>query len=262
MTAAGFDLFAPGAPAVLVLLAARLGGLVMIAPVFSARTVPMMVRTALLVVLALVLVPVAATAPGTVPRVTPEAMIAETLVGFAIGFGAAVVVGAAEVAGDLMTAQIGLSGAAVLDPLSQQSVPVLGHFMQLFAVSLLLAFDAHLLMIDSVAASLRYIPVGSPVDAQAGLGAMVSLGGTLFGLGVRFAAPVLAAVLIANAALAILSRAAPSLNVLSVAFPVQIGIGLFALAASIPLIATWFTGWASAYDATLTHLLGALSGRR
>lgn len=262
MTAAGLDLFAPGAPATLVLVAARLGGLVMIAPVFSARTIPVMIRTALLAVLAIVLAPVAAGVPGAVPRVTPEAMLAETLVGFAIGFGAATVVGAAEVAGDLMTAQIGLSGAAVLDPLSNQSVPVLGHFMQLFAVALLLAMDAHLVMLDAVASSLRYIPVGSPVDARAGLGAMVSLGGSLFALGIRFAAPVLAAVLIANCALAILSRAAPSLNVLSVAFPVQIGIGLFALAASLPLVAAWFTGWAAAYDAVLTHLLGALAGRR
>ena len=53
----------------------------------------------------------------------------------------------------------------------------------------------------------------------------------LFGLGLQFAAPVVAAVLVANTALAILSRAAPQLNVLSVAFPIQIGIGLVALAA-------------------------------
>ncbi len=43
--------------------------------------------------------------------------------------------------------------------------------------------------------------------------------------------------LLANVALAILSRAAPQLNVLSVGFPVQIGLGLFAISASLPLIA-------------------------
>ncbi|HEX7243328.1 MAG TPA: flagellar biosynthetic protein FliR, partial [Longimicrobiaceae bacterium] len=197
---------------------------------------------------------------GAEPAVTAAGLLGETLIGFAIGLGAAAVVGAAEVAGELMTTQVGLSGAALLDPLSNQSVPVLGQLMQLFAVALLLAFDAHLAMIDAVAASLRYIPVGSPVDFRGGMGAMVSLGSTLFSLGLRFAAPVLAAVLIANVALAVLSRVAPSLNVLSVAFPIQIGLGLFTLAAALPLVAAWFTGWGAAYEGTLDHLLGALRG--
>ena len=56
--------------------------------------------------------------------------------------------------------------------------------------------------------------------------AMVRSARVLFALGLQFAAPVIAAVLVANTALAVLSRAAPQLNILSVAFPVQIGIGL------------------------------------
>lgn len=257
-----FDLLAPGSASTLVLLGARVGGVVLVAPVFSARTVPVTLRTALLVLIAVLLQPAALGHLSGAPRLTAAALFTETLIGFAIGFGAAVTVGAAEVAGELMTVQIGLSGAAVLDPLTQQSTPVLGQFMQLLAVTLLLAGDAHLLMLDSLAASLRYLPVGAPVDAQAGFGAMVALGSTLFLLGLRFAAPVVAAVLVANVALAILSRAAPTLNVLSVAFPLQIGVGLLALGASLPLLAAWFTGWGAAYDGILTHLLGALAGAR
>jgi flagellar biosynthetic protein FliR len=96
------------------------------------------------------------------------------------------------------------------------------------------------------------------VQVGDGLQALLALGGTLFVLGLRFAAPVIAAVLVANAALAVLGRAAPALNILSLAFPIQIGIGLFALAASLPLIATFFTSWDGAYDSLLTTVLGAL----
>jgi flagellar biosynthetic protein FliR len=185
--------------------------------------------------------------------------VSEALVGFAIGLGVALVVGAAEAAGDLMAIQIGLSGAAIMDPLNNAQTPVLGQFAQLFAITLLLSLDAHLLMLDALAQSVRAVPVGSALDLQAGLGAMVSLLGTLFALGLQFAAPVIAAVLIANVALALLSRAAPQLNVISVAFPIQITIGLVALAASFGLIATFFTGWAGVYDSMLSHVFGAMN---
>jgi flagellar biosynthesis protein FliR len=252
------DLLEPGSAATAVLVGARVGGMILIAPVFSSRTVPMMVRTALLVVLVVVLQPVALAAPGTGAALTPGALLSETLIGFAMGLGAAVFVGAAEAAGDLLAVQMGLSGAASLDPLTMHSVPVLGQFTSLLAVALLLAMDGHLLMIDSVAASFRYLPVGAPIDVQGGLSAMISLGSTLFLLGLRFAAPVLGVVLIANASLAVLGRAAPQLNILSVAFPVQIGVGLVALSAAVPLVSTFFAGWGGEYDGVLTRVFDAM----
>jgi flagellar biosynthesis protein FliR len=255
------DLFADGSAATALLTAARVGGLILIAPMFAARTVPMAIRTAMLVVLTIVLQPVAfADSAGVAPVLTPVTLLSETLIGFAIGLGAALFVGAAEAAGDLLAVQMGLSGAASLDPLTAVSVPVLGQFCHLFALTLMLAMDAHLLMIDSVAASFRYIPVGSPVDASAGLRAMAGLGSTLFVLGLRFAGPVIVTVLIANVALAVLGRAAPQLQIISVAFPLQIGVGLLALTASLPLIATFFGAWPAEYDALITRLLGALRG--
>src|SRR6185312_10675476 len=107
------------------------------------------------------------------------------------------------------------------------------------------------------ARSVRVVPIGSGLHA-AGMLAMVRSGSVLFGLGLQFAAPVIAAVLVANTALAILTRAAPQLNVLSVAFPIQIGVGLLALAASIPFIGAFYRGWSGVYNNTIDHVLSAL----
>jgi flagellar biosynthesis protein FliR len=252
--APSFDLFAPGAAPVLALFGARVSGLVLVAPVFSARLIPVSLRTALVVVITVLLAPVAMSHLGGAPALTPTALLSETLVGFAIGMGAAIFVGAAEAAGELLAVQIGLSGAAIMDPLTQTQGPALGQFLNLYAVALLLALNAHLVMLDALAASLQHVPVGSAVNMQAGASALVSLGSTLFALGLRFAAPVVALVLIGNVALAVLSRAAPQLNILSLAFPVQIGLGLFAFGAALPMIALWFQGWDSAYDGVLTRL--------
>jgi flagellar biosynthetic protein FliR len=252
---APFDLFAPGSAEALVLMGARVTGLLFIAPVFSSTQVPKMVRAGLTVLFTVLMEPVALASAHGIPAITAPAVMTEILVGFAIGWSAAIVIGAAQAAGDVMTTQIGLSGAALMDPISNTTVGVLGSFTQLFALTMMLAMNGHLVMLDALSASVRAIPVGTPLNVQAGLATMVSLGGTLFVIGLRFAAPVIAAVLVANVALAVLSRAAPQLNILSVAFPVQIGVGLFALVASLPFLATWFTDWTAGYDGLLTHVM-------
>jgi flagellar biosynthetic protein FliR len=88
---------------------------------------------------------------------------------------------------------------------------------------------------------------------------MVQSADVLFSLGLQFAAPVVASVLVANTALAILSRAAPQLNILSVAFPIQIGIGMVALSATVPFIGAFYHGWSGVYNNTLDHVFGALA---
>jgi flagellar biosynthetic protein FliR len=255
-----FDLFAPGSAEALVLFGTRVSGLVLVAPVFSARTTPVPVRTGLVLLLTVLLQPAALAHLTAAPRITAPALAGEVVVGFAIGLGAALFVGAAEAAGELMAVQSGLSGAALFDPLNNSNSPVLGQFAQLFAVAVLLSLDAHLVILDALAASTRAVPVGGALAVAAGLDDLVRAAGFLFVLGLRFAGPVVAALMIANTALAVLTRAAPSLSLLSVAFPIQIGIGLCAVAAALPLIATTLAGWEPAYDRLLTGAFAALAG--
>jgi flagellar biosynthetic protein FliR len=253
------DIFTPGVATVAVLLAFRLTGLMLIAPVFSAKTIPVMVRTAIVVILTILIEPLAYATAGTAPHVTPATALGEMVIGFAIGLGVALLVGAAEAAGDMLATQIGLSGASLLDPLNNSSTPVLSNFLSLFTVTVLLALNAHLGMIEAIGSSLHSIPVGSSLNMQHGLGVLSGLAGSLFVTGLRFAAPVIATVMIGNAALAVLSRAAPQLNILSVAFPLQIGLGLFAIGAAVPFIAGTLGNWPSQYDSYLTTIFTAFS---
>jgi flagellar biosynthetic protein FliR len=166
------------------------------------------VRTGLLLLLTLLLAPaaVAAARPGLPAlAVTPAAFAAESLVGFSVGFGAAVLVGAVETAGDLMSTTVGLSGASLLDPLNGASSTVLAQFAQMFAVTVLLGAGGHVVMIEALAETVRVVPLGAPVDAEAGLAALVAGGAALFALGLKFAAPVVAATMIGNVALAVLT---------------------------------------------------------
>lgn len=246
------------------LLAFRLTGLIWIAPVYSSRGVPSPVKASLIVLLAAVMWPAAMASAPTAVRIAAPGVLSELLVGLTLGMGAAVFVAAAESAGDMLAVQMGLSGANVLDPMSRTQLPVLGHFLGLFVTTLILASGGHLVILRALEASLESIPVGVPIDFTAGSFALARLGGTLLWLGLKFAAPVVAAMMIGNATLGILSRTVPQLNVLVVAFPLQIGIGLFVLAATLPYLAAAFTDWGGQYRAlsfgVLEHFVPGLGG--
>jgi flagellar biosynthesis protein FliR len=252
------DILTSAGAATFILLAARIGGLILIAPVFSAKSVPMKLRTAAMILFAIVLVPVARANGSTLPMLTPLTLISETVIGFGLGLGTAMVLGAASAAGDLMSVQMGLAGASVLDPMTNIQVPVLGQFMTAVVTLLLFSSGGHLLMLESLGTSLDLLPVGVVPDIGAGMLAMSKLGGQLISLGVMFSAPVMAATMLANVALAILTRAAPQLQIITVAFPLQIVTGLFTLAAALGLTSVWFTGWAAYHDGLLGRLLGPM----
>lgn len=258
--APSMDLYAPQTWTALVLLASRIGGLVLIAPVFSSRLIPVTIRTGLVLLLTILLFPAARSVAGA-RAVTPAAVLSEMLVGFAIGLGAALLVGAMEVAGDYIAVQTGLSGAALLDPMTNQQSAVMGTFLQLFAITLLLTTNGHLVMLDALSASTQRIPLGAAMTADTGMLELAGQGSVLFGLGLRFAAPVIAVALIANVALAVLSRAAPQLNILQIAFPVQILAGLATLIAAIPLLGSWWLGWDVTYGDLVTRALAAFGAR-
>lgn len=238
------------------LLAARVGGVVLVAPVYSARVVPARIRAALVILFTILLLPTTVTAEGA--RFGLAALLEETLIGVLVGLGAAVFVGAAEAAGEWLAVQIGLSGATTLDPTSSISTPTLGQLLNLTVTVLLLTMGGHLVMLEALSATTDIAPLGSGFAAARGLGMTLTAGATLFAMGMRLAAPVVAVVLIANAALGVLARTAPQVNLLLVAFPVQIGIGLLVLALTLPLAATTFSGWTGDYEALLGRVFGPL----
>ncbi len=255
------DLFAPGVAAALVLTALRVGGLLLVAPVWSAKTVPMRLRTALLVIFAVLLLPAAkATAHLETLRITPATFLAESAIGFMIGLAGAIVIAAAELAGELMTNTIGLSGAAIFDPMNNTQGALLQQFMQLIAVMVILVGGGHIIMLQAIAQSFVSMPLGAPIHLGEGSKAMVLAARSIFVTGVQFASPVIAAVLLLNLALAVLGRAAPQLNIMSVAFPLQIGVGLITLSGSLALVVHSMSDWTPGFSATLESVARASRG--
>jgi flagellar biosynthetic protein FliR len=241
---------------VFVLITARIGGLMLTAPMWSAPMFPRQVRAALTVVLAALLLPSApiVNMPEQVIQL-PLPVASEMAIGIVIGLAASVLVTAVGLAGEVLSMQMGLSVAASFSPVPELQVPGIAPLSGVLAMLVYLTMGGHLMLLKGLAASLKVLPPGQGFDFAGGAPAVTSLSGQLFACAVSAAAPVMVALLLTNIALAILSKAVPQLNAMMVSFPITVGIGLLMFAASLPIVAGTFSGWMNGLPNGIDHML-------
>jgi flagellar biosynthetic protein FliR len=232
----------------------------LIAPLWSMSAVPRTVRGAIAVVLTIMLLPAAH--PVRLPDDVfgmPVLLGSELILGLAIGLTAAVLMQGVALAGEVASLQMGLSLGAALTPMPEAPVSGIGELKSFFALSIYVGLGGHLTLISGLGESLITIPPGSALNLSDGAHAVLALGGTVFSTGVRAAAPVMVALFLANLALAVVSKAVPQLNVMMVAFPLTIGLGLLVLAAALPFVGTQLSGAVGALPRTVEATVQAFT---
>lgn len=259
------DLLASGQDriAMLVLALARVGGLFIMAPFFGARTAPIRVRAAVAFFVTIAMLPILG---ATSPALTADAGVAvvlgmmafEVMIGFVIGVVAQFTFGAVQMAGQLAGIQMGLGMASLIDPQSQDHVTSLAQWQNLLALLIFLSIDGHHMLIRAVADSFRVLPLGGGIPHAGGFGIVFELAGGLFVVALRVAAPVLVLLLMVNAAMGVLAKLIPQLNVFIVGFPLNVAAGLFVLAASQPFTVRLLETSFGELQGSLAHLVRAL----
>lgn len=244
-----------------VLVSARVAGLFMVEPLWAMTAVPRTVRGALAVVLSVALLPTLTRGPQL-----PDDMVAmsvvlagETLLGVAIGMVGAFILQGVVIAGEVASLQMGLSLGQALGSLPEGATVGVGQLQGYFALSIYLILGGHLALYQGLAASFASVPPGRALLGLQGGQAIVELAGTIFSGGVRAAAPVLVALLLAHVALAILGKAVPQLNVMMVSFPVTIAIGLVALGTSLPFLGAFLSGTVGALPDQAARVIQSFS---
>ncbi len=228
----------------LVLVSARMVGLMLVAPLWAMAGVPKVVRGAIVIVFTFGILPTVRSA--TIPSeflAIPIPLVSELLLGLAVGLCGAIFMAGVSMAGEVASLQMGLNLGPALTPMAEGTVTGVGELKQMLALALYVTLGGHLMLLKAVVASFHAIAPGGIVDYPQGGRLLVALGGTLFTTAVRVAAPVIVALLLANLGLAILSRAVPQLNAMAVAFPITIGIGFLLLGAAVPFIGTYIGEW-------------------
>lgn len=213
----------------------RISALLLTAPLFSLNAVSLRIRILLALLLTVVIYPLhdwPAVDPFTAEGV--REVFVQVGIGAIMGLMLQIVTAAVIVAGQAISAPMGLSMANMIDP-NVGNVPVLAQWLQILSVLVFLSLGGHLIMIQILLESFKSAPIGALPDLDLlyrlllGWSSMIFLGAMLIAL------PVIGILLLVQIGMGLITRAAPALNIFAVGFPVFVMLGLTALFMALPL---------------------------
>lgn len=238
--------------AVYLLALIRISGIFLAAPFYSGQGIPTQLKIGLTVLLTVCTAPLcAAQGPEALARLaTPLSLVVTVIgelgIGFAVGFAGAVALGAIQTAGYLMSQDIGLTIANVIDPITSIQTSIIGQFKVALALFIFLGLDFHHTVVRIMAGSFRLIPLGA-LQRTLGAGGGARLGeialaqgAELFDAAVRMALPVSVTLLLVTIAMGFLARAVPEMNVFIFGFGLRIVVGMWVIVLGLPILAEVF----------------------
>ena len=209
----------------------RIGAFLMVMPLIGGSFVPTRVRLLLAVVLTAVIAPVIPTTPSlhVLSAAGLVTVIQEIAIGVAMGFLVQLVFDAIALGGQVIGMSMGLGFAVFLDRARGVNIPVLGQLFLMLGMLVFLTLDGHLALIRLLAASFHSWPVADGGLNSAMLGEILAWTGQMFVYAMKIALPAVTAILVVNLSFGVMSRAAPTLNLFAVGFPVAMLLGFAAI---------------------------------
>ncbi|WP_447772725.1 flagellar biosynthetic protein FliR [Pseudomonas kilonensis] len=205
----------------------RVAAVLMSMPVFGTTLVPTRVRLYFALAITVVI------APGLPPMPPVNALdlsglmlIAEQiLIGALMGFSLQLFFQAFVVAGQIISIQMGMAFASMIDPTNGVNTAVIGQFLTMLVTLLFLAMNGHLVVFEVLTESFTTMPVGSALLVNHFWDIAGKLGWVL-GAAMVLVLPAITALLVVNIAFGVMTRAAPQLNIFSIGFPLTLVLGM------------------------------------
>ena len=224
------------------LIFARVGSFMSVAPFWSGQTIPLRIRIFLCLIISMVLLPVVweqnlIEIDSNFLIVFAYLAIRETLLGMLLGLVSSLLFYCVQVAGQVIDTQMGFGMVNVLDPQSGGQLPVIGNLFYLLAIILFLSVDGHHHLLYALNSSFAFLPLGTVdfpriVWYEAG-----NLFGQIIAFALRVSLPVAGILFMTDMALGIIARTVPQMNVFVLGIPVKIIVGLLTLIIVLPLLA-------------------------
>ncbi len=236
----------------------RVSAIIVFAPIFSSTSIPTQVKIAFSLIFAMVLYPVVKqyihitdfSIMNIAVIVTREVILSAALA-FCVHFLWAGIELGAQLVGFMM----GFSIANVLSPEENLQISILAEFESIVAILIFLIIDGHYIFIRAMADSFKMVPVGGFILNQSVFDVLNKLALMMFGVAFKILAPAVIALLITNVVFGIIARTMPQINIMIVAFPLSIGIGLFVLGASFSFSAYVLVKY---YNSVFIHIYSLL----
>jgi len=163
------------------------------------------------------------------------AVVLQIFTGAALGLCVLVLLSAVTAAGGLIDLFGGLNLPPAVDPLSENQTPMIGQFYEQVAMALLFVTNGELLLVRGFETS--FGAAGLTLSSSATAANVLSADlATFFTASLEIAAPLIVVLFATQISLAMLSKAAPQMNVWILGFPVQALLSLVFVAVGIKVL--------------------------
>lgn len=224
-----------------ILVFVRMGAFLTVLPFFSAVNFPRVTRLALGAISALLIAPQLPAFP--LGQLDFFGLIGlffrEISIGLLMGFLGRIIFYAADIAGMILSVELGLNMAAVLDPTTRSQEQVPGLILFLLATMTMLTLDLHHGMLLGFAKSFEVLPIGHGQLSNTLFEFVVGRTAHIFVVALQIAAPVMAVSFVITLFFSVMSRAVPQMNVFAESFGVRIAGGLIVFGFTLQIAAQY-----------------------
>lgn len=227
------------------LVLTRMSGLVMTAPIFGSRDIPIQVRGLLAFSLAALVAPTQWYVQIEPPQNVLNYLVfvgTEALIGLVLGLGITILFTGLQVAGTLIGRASGMALSNVFDPSQGAEVSLHSQLLTYITLAVFVAIGGHRMLIAATLETFTSLPPGSgaiPVGLSSAATELISQS---FTLGLRASAPIVTALLLSTLVMGIISRTLPQLNIMAVGFGMNSMMTLATMAISLSAICYLFQG--------------------
>ncbi len=225
------------------LVLGRVGALIMTAPIFGLKSIPMQGRVLMALMISLLVTPLLAehsSVDMSNLMVFSKHLLSEVLIGLLFGVGITILLNGVQITGQLISQLGGTALADVFDPNLEENISVYSQFFYFLTLAMFVILDGHRITMDAVLDSFAHFPPGQANLGTSYVEALTNLMTQSFVLGIRAAAPAMTALLLATLVLGLIGRTMPQINILAVGFGVNSLLSLGCLFTSIGVVAWAF----------------------
>jgi len=238
------------------LAAVRVLGAIAFNPLLGSARVPVPGRIGIGIFATMVLFPVGG--PYQPPAdVGPLEIVAELLVGLLAGFAVTLIFGSVQFMAGLIGINSGFSFAQTINPMFEGGGGVVETFITAFALLVFVQINGHHLFLVGLRELFDIVPVGQVTRLPGSIETLMLLSNALFTAGLKLALPVMAALMLADIGLGLLSRVAPQFNLFALEMPAKMLLALVALALALPVIIPRLTALFRTVPGAMATMIGS-----